>query len=456
MYALSGHRSLFRVIVGTSGSPGSPRALRYAEVLACGLRGKMGAGVPVFMAAACGGPAAQVRQARLTATFVHGGDPDPVDQTGMRRELERRTRESWGDRTRRLPSSQFSPRTVWARRLETPLRRFLRTETGSAAVLLAATLVALAWANIDPAGYAATWHTVLMIRSGTTGLADSWQGWVNSGLMAFFWWPAGGAPRVRPGRAAGAAAAGAAAGGRPGRDDRADRDLPGHQRRATVSVRLGHGHVHRHGIRARRTGPGRPGHPGPGAHLPAHVRADHVAGIVVIALAYSGHIDLTALAAGVAILGRGDGGAVLAGCPQWPGLPAAGGGGLGRVLRVRGVDPVVVGLAMRPARGGLPRRAQRPGAEFESLRLSASSRSPSLARDARESVRLAISPNDRLQQLFHPWTSYLIVPLFALANAGITVSGSFLARAYTSPVTSGSCSATWQGNRPGPSLRPGC
>ena len=52
-------------------------------------------------------------------------------------------------------------------------------------------------------------------------------------------------------------------------------------------------------------------------------------------------------------------------------------------------------------------------------------------------MRLALSPNDRLQQLFHPWTSYLIVPLFALANAGITVNGSFLARAYTSPVTLG-------------------
>ncbi|HSS53136.1 MAG TPA: Na+/H+ antiporter NhaA, partial [Gaiellales bacterium] len=37
----------------------------------------------------------------------------------------------------------------------------------------------------------------------------------------------------------------------------------------------------------------------------------------------------------------------------------------------------------------------------------------------------------------HPWTSYLIVPLFALANAGITVDGSLLARAYTSPVTLG-------------------
>jgi protein-disulfide isomerase len=65
------------------------------------------------------------------------------------------------------------------------------------------------------------------------------------------------------------------------------------------------------------------------------------------------------------------------------------------------------------------------------------SRPPELARDARESVRTAISPNDRLQQLFHPWTSYLIVPLFALVNAGVTVSGSFLARAFSSPVTLG-------------------
>jgi hypothetical protein len=41
-------------------------------------------------------------------------------------------------------SAQFGFRSAWARNLETPLRRFLRTETGSAAVLLAATVAALA------------------------------------------------------------------------------------------------------------------------------------------------------------------------------------------------------------------------------------------------------------------------------------------------------------------------
>ena len=61
--------------------------------------------------------------------------------------LERRARESWSDRARRARRAVF-PRTVWTQNLQTPLRWFLRTETGSAAVLLAATLAALAWANI--------------------------------------------------------------------------------------------------------------------------------------------------------------------------------------------------------------------------------------------------------------------------------------------------------------------
>jgi protein-disulfide isomerase len=62
---------------------------------------------------------------------------------------------------------------------------------------------------------------------------------------------------------------------------------------------------------------------------------------------------------------------------------------------------------------------------------------PELARSATAGLASALSPNERLQLLYHPWTSYVIVPLFALANAGIVLSGSFLARAYTSPITLG-------------------
>ena len=60
-----------------------------------------------------------------------------------------------------------------------------------------------------------------------------------------------------------------------------------------------------------------------------------------------------------------------------------------------------------------------------------------LARAARVELRETTSPNERLQQTFHPWTSYLIVPLFALANAGIAIDGDFLARGFTSPITLG-------------------
>ena len=62
---------------------------------------------------------------------------------------------------------------------------------------------------------------------------------------------------------------------------------------------------------------------------------------------------------------------------------------------------------------------------------------PELARSAQAGLVSALSPNERLQTFYHPWTSYVIVPLFALANAGIVLNAGFLARAYTAPVTLG-------------------
>ena len=62
---------------------------------------------------------------------------------------------------------------------------------------------------------------------------------------------------------------------------------------------------------------------------------------------------------------------------------------------------------------------------------------PQLERSARHGLRAAIPPNERLLALYHPWTSYAIVPLFALANAGIAIDGELLRRAAGSPVTIG-------------------
>ena len=52
-------------------------------------------------------------------------------------------------------------------------------------------------------------------------------------------------------------------------------------------------------------------------------------------------------------------------------------------------------------------------------------------------TREAVSPLARTEHLLHPWTSYLIVPLFALANAGVSITSATLREALTSGVTLG-------------------
>jgi Na+/H+ antiporter NhaA len=335
-------------------------------------------------------------------------------------------------------ASPFSHRTAWARQLETPLRQFLRTETGSAAVLLAATLVALAWANIDASGYAAFWSTELSIRVGSLGLAADLQEWVNSGLMTFFFLVAG-------------------------LEARREFDMGElrERRRLTLPLVVGlggmvvpigiylavnAGQASAHGWGTAMStdtafalgmlalvGSGVPDRVS--TYLLTFAIVDDVVALVIIALAYSGHIDPVALGVGLAILavaaaGRARGirfgpAYFLVGVAAWIAFFES------------GVDPVVVGLVIGVLALAYPAARTDLEQASESFRLFREQPTPELAASARESVRSALSPNDRLQQLFHPWTSYLIVPLFALANAGITISGSFLAQAFTSPVTLG-------------------
>jgi protein-disulfide isomerase len=102
-----------------------------------------------------------------------------------------------------------------------------------------------------------------------------------------------------------------------------------------------------------------------------------------------------------------------------------------------GVDPVVVGLAMGLLTYAYPAARsdlERASDLFISFREQPT---PELERSARQGLASAVSLNERLQQIYHPWTSYVIVPLFALANAGITIDAGLLSRAATSPVTLG-------------------
>src|SRR6476620_376392 len=89
------------------------------------------------------------------------------------------------------PAAFFSGRTAWARSVETPLREFLRTETGGAAVLLAAAVAALIWVNVDASSYDSLWSTKLSIDVADAGLSLDLRGWVNSGLMTFFFFVVG-------------------------------------------------------------------------------------------------------------------------------------------------------------------------------------------------------------------------------------------------------------------------
>ena len=102
-----------------------------------------------------------------------------------------------------------------------------------------------------------------------------------------------------------------------------------------------------------------------------------------------------------------------------------------------GIDPVIAGLAVGlvtsaypPARGDLERVT-------ELARSFREQPTPELARAAQRGVASAISANERLQHRLHPWTSFVIVPLFALANAGIHVDGGLLGDAASSPMTLG-------------------
>ena len=102
-----------------------------------------------------------------------------------------------------------------------------------------------------------------------------------------------------------------------------------------------------------------------------------------------------------------------------------------------GVDPIVVGLLMGLLTFAFPAARENLERATDLFRVFREQPTSELQQEARAGLRSAISPNERFQQLFHPFTSYVVVPLFALANAGFPISGSFLTHAYGSELTLG-------------------
>jgi Na+/H+ antiporter NhaA/predicted DsbA family dithiol-disulfide isomerase len=165
------------------------------------------------------------------------------------------------------------------------------------------------------------------------------------------------------------------------------------------------------------------------------VLADDVIALVVIAIVYTETLHVGPLLAAIACFGAV---LVLRSLRVRVGLVyfLLGGGAWVGLLKA-GVEPLVVGLvlgllvlARPPHRASLERATER----FREFREQPTA---GLARVAGAELRLATSPNERFQQLFHPWTSYVVVPLFALANAGISLDRDMLSRAFRSPITLG-------------------
>ena len=335
-------------------------------------------------------------------------------------------------------SGPFAGRTAWARNLEAPLRDFLRTETGSAAILLIGAVAAMVWINVDPASYNTVWHMTLSVSIGGADISQDLRHWVNNGLMTLFFFVVGLEARrefdlgdLRDRRrlllpfVAGiggmivpiAIFLAINAGGAP-------RGAWGTAMSTDTAFALGMLAL-------------------VGARYPNSLRAfiltvavvDDLVALLVIAVAFTSEVHAVALAVGITVFllilvlryrGVHNGGPyLLLGIVAWAAFLES------------GIDPIVVGLAMGLLTIAYPAAREDLERATDLFRVFREQPTSELQQSARAGLRSAISPNERWQQMFHPFTSYVVVPLFALANAGFVISGGFLAHAYGSAITIG-------------------
>lgn len=336
-----------------------------------------------------------------------------------------------------MSSPEPNRRRQFSAQLSRPLRSYLATESGSATILVVATVIALAWANSPwSASYEAIWSTHASLRIGGAGIEMSVKHWINDGLMAVFFFVVG--MEVRRDLALG---------------ELTDR------RRVLLPVIAGIGGMLVPVILYLLIAPSGEAAGGWGivigtdtafllgalalvgpsvstqlrVFLLALTVVDDIVAVSVIGFVYSGPLDVAAVvvaAVGVAIL------ATLGRVGVWHVWPYV-------LVTVvvwgatvsSGVHAAIAGMiagllipAFGPQRTEVDRAAQRFRA-FQQSPLA------EVGRSATNAVLRVVSVNERLQLFMHPWTGYLIVPVFALANAGVDLRDGMLAEALASPVT---------------------
>jgi Na+/H+ antiporter NhaA len=328
-------------------------------------------------------------------------------------------------------------RTPWSKQFATPVRAFLQTSSGSAGILTAAIVVAVVWANVGTT-YESTWTTPFGVRLGDASVTRDLRTWVNSGLMTLFFLVVGLEARreidlgdlrdrgrvvlpvaagllamvVPVGLYLAVNAGGDAAGGwgvamstdtalALGLLVAVGRDVPDRARTFLLTVFV----------------------------------VDDLVALLVIGVVYADGVSVPYLALAVALFGL-----FLVVKRLRLGTPASLaviGFAVWASLLGSGIEPVVAGLAIglvAPAYTPAREELEQASGLFRQFREEPT---PDLARTAVVGLRRTLSPNDRLQRFFHPWSSYVVVPLFALANAGIEIDGSFIDRAVRSPLTWG-------------------
>jgi Na+/H+ antiporter NhaA len=389
----------------------------------------------------------------IAAAAAGGGEPSLILQAEAGRhenpDGEPAAQEHIDPQSPLLGADGWVRHTDWGHGMAAPFQAFASAETGGAALLLLAIVVALVWTNLPwHSTYETFWSNTIAVNIASHVVSTDLRGVVNDGLMTLFFLVVGlegkreldlGELRDRSrltvpviAGLAGICASvltyllftsGSNGGGGWGVTVSTDTAL------ALGSLSLA---TAGRGARLR-------------VFLLTLLVIDDLVSLVVITLAYPTKIHVAALITAAVVFailmglreyGRrhrddeGSGAALFA-------LSVLMGFGLWLALFQAGVDPVITGLviglltsAYAPRRSDLER-----GSELtRSFRLDPS---PERAHAASVSLAETISPNERLQYRLEPWTTRVIVPLFALANAGLHINGTVISDAVSSPVTWG-------------------
>ena len=334
-------------------------------------------------------------------------------------------------------SSESTPRLSLVAQLSGPTRKFLSTEAGSAGLLLAATLAALLWANSAwSESYQDLWTTQAAVSFGGWELSMDLEHWVNDGLMALFFFVIGLEVRrefsvgelTQPRRAAIPVLA--AVGGLVVPALIYVALAPGGEAGRAWGLVIGTDTAFMLGALAV-----------VGPRFATQLRIflltltviDDIVAVSVIGLYYSDSLDpgalvvMAALGAVMGLMSRygvaPTGPYLLVGVAMWvatvqSGLHASIAGMLGGLLVA----------AHLPRREAVERAARR----FRAFRQSPGVES---GRSAHRELVRAVSVNERLQVRLHPWASYVVVPVFAFANAGVDLRDGVLLDALGSRLT---------------------